>query len=423
MFRSLRYRNARLFFGGMVVSNIGTWLQFTALLFVVRRLSDRGIALGVLMACQFLPMLLLGLYAGGVADRIDKRRVVIFTQSAMGVQALVLGVLELTDSLNLPLIYALSGVLGLLNAFDNPARRGLATELADRDDLTNVMALNTSVMTGSRVFGPALAALLVAWVGTGWCFVLNGLSFLALLWSLRAIDESKLFRNPPPPKSATPIRDGLAAVWADPIVRNTTVLFAIVSTFAFNYSVSFPLLITDNLLESDSKLGLVLSVTSVGSVSGALLVARLSDVRQLWFIVSVLVMSVTMAALSLTHSLWVLLLLSIPFGAGGAAFVATSNAIMAGRTSPEMRGRVLALGAVLFLGSTPIGGPVTGWVGDAFSATWSMLYGALISLGATTVVVAMQLIARNREPGRECVHPTVGTTEVQSPTAAANTPR
>jgi MFS family permease len=423
MFRSLRYRNARLFFGGMVVSNIGTWLQFTALLFVVRRLSDRGIALGVLMACQFLPMLLLGLYAGGVADRIDKRRVVIFTQSAMGVQALVLGVLELTDSLNLPLIYALSGVLGLLNAFDNPARRGLATELADRDDLTNVMALNTSVMTGSRVFGPALAALLVAWVGTGWCFVLNGLSFLALLWSLRAIDESKLFRNPPPPKSATPIRDGLAAVWADPIVRNTTVLFAIVSTFAFNYSVSFPLLITDNLLESDSKLGLVLSVTSVGSVSGALLVARLSDVRQLWFLASVLVMGVTMAALSLTHSLWVLLLLSIPFGAGGAAFVATSNAIMAGRTSPEMRGRVLALGAVLFLGSTPIGGPVTGWVGDTFSATWSMLYGALISLGATTVVVAMQLIARNRESGRECVDPTVGTTEVHSPTAAANTPR
>lgn len=423
MFRSLRYRNARLFFGGMVVSNIGTWLQFTALLFVVRRLSDRGIALGVLLACQFLPMLLLGLYAGGIADRIDKRKVVMFTQSAMGVQAIVLSILEFTGSLDLVWIYVLSGTLGIVNAFDNPARRGLATELADREDLTNVMALNTSVMTGSRVFGPALAALLAAWVGIGWCFLLNGLSFLALIWALVAIDESKLFRNPTLPKGGSPIRDGLAAVWADPIVRNTTILFAIVSTFAFNYSVSFPLLITDNLLESDSKLGLVLSVTSIGSVSGALLVARLSDVRQLWFLVSVFVMGVTMVALSFAHSLWVLLLISIPFGAGGSAFVATSNAIMAGRTSPEMRGRVLALGAVLFLGSTPIGGPITGWVGDTFSATWSMLYGALISLGAAAVIVAIQLMARNRESDLAGINPTIGAEAVQSPEAAANTPR
>ncbi len=396
MLRSLRHRNARLFFGGLVVSNVGTWVQFTALLLVVRRLSDLGIALGVLTACQFLPTLVLGLYAGGVADRFDKRRIVLITQSMMGSQAIVLAVLEFAGLLDLRMIYVLSALLGTITAFDNPARRGLATELVDRGDLTNVMALNTSVMTGSRVFGPAVAALLVGTAGAGWCFLINGLSFLALIRSLTAIDESKLFRTPRAPEGSSSIREGLKAVWVDPIVRNTTILFAIVSTFAFNYSVSFPLLITENLHKSDTMLGLVLSVTSIGSVTGALIVARLSDVRQRWFLIAIFVMSITMIALSVTHSVWLLLVLSVPFGAGGSALVACHNAIVAGRTAPEMRGRVLALGAVLFLGSTPIGGPITGWVGDELSATWSMLYGAAISLTAVGVVVAVQVVGTTR---------------------------
>ena len=183
MFRSLRERNAKLFFAGLAVSNIGTWLQATAQVLLVRQLGGNGVALGIVTACQFLPMLVIGLWAGALSDRFDRRRLTIITQAAMGVQAIVLGVLDLTNVVTIPIVYAMSLALGIIGAIDNPARRGLATELVERRNLTNVMSLNTSVMTGSRIFGPALAALFANVLGTGWCFVLNGVSFLALLWA------------------------------------------------------------------------------------------------------------------------------------------------------------------------------------------------------------------------------------------------
>ena len=279
MFRSLRERNAKLFFAGLAVSNIGTWLQATAQVLLVRQLGGNGVALGIVTACQFLPMLVIGLWAGALSDRFDRRRLTIITQAAMGVQAIVLGVLDLTNVVTIPTVYAMSLALGIIGAIDNPARRGLATELVERRNLSNVMSLNTSVMTGSRIFGPALAALFANVLGTGWCFMLNGVSFLALLWALVAIDPTRLYRNAPAPASDTPIRDGLRAVWADPVLRLTVSVYAIVCTFAFNYTVSIPLLIRDQLDAPDAMFGWILSVTSVGSVVGALMVARLQTVR------------------------------------------------------------------------------------------------------------------------------------------------
>jgi MFS family permease len=393
MFRSLRERNAKLFFAGLAVSNVGTWLQATAQVLLVRSLGGNGVALGIVTACQFLPMLFIGLWAGALSDRFDRRRLTIITQTAMGVQAIALGVLDLTNVVTIPIVYAMSLALGIIGAIDNPARRGLATELVERKDLTNVMSLNTSVMTGSRIFGPALAALFAGVLGTGWCFVLNGVSFLALLWALIAIDPSRLYRNAPAPASDTPIRDGLRAVWADPVLRLSVTVYAIVCTFAFNYAVSIPLLIRDQLHASDELFGWVLSVTSVGSVLGALMVARLDTVRIRLLFASVLVTAATMTVMAFSTSTALTFAIAVPFGAGVAAFIAASNSIFAERTSPDMRGRVLALGAVLFLGSAPIGAPITGWVGDNVSASWSMFYGALIAV--FTVVVAAIYASRN----------------------------
>lgn len=394
MFRSLRERNARLFFAGLAVSNIGTWLQATAQVLLVRDLGGNGLALGIVTACQFLPMLLIGLWAGALADRFDRRRLTIITQAAMGVQAIVLGVLDLTDVVTIPTVYLMSLALGIIGAIDNPARRGLATELVERRNLSNVMSLNTSVMTGSRIFGPALAALFAHVLGTGWCFVLNGLSFLALLWALVAIDPNRLYRSPPAAASATPIRDGLRAVWADPVLRLTVSVYAIVCTFAFNYTVSIPLLIRDQLDAPDAMFGWILSVTSVGSVFGALMVARLQVVRVRLLFASVVLTAVTMTGMAFSTSTVLTFAIAVPFGAGVAAFIAASNSIFAERTSPDMRGRVLALGAVLFLGSAPIGAPITGWIGDNVSASWSMFYGALIAL--LTVLVAGIYASRTR---------------------------
>jgi MFS family permease len=396
MFRSLRERNAKLFFAGLAVSNVGTWLQATAQVLLVRQLGGNGLALGIVTACQFLPMLLIGLWAGALSDRFDRRRLTIITQAAMGVQAIALGVLDLTNVVTIPIVYAMSLALGIIGAIDNPARRGLATELVERKDLTNVMSLNTSVMTGSRIFGPALAALFAGVLGTGWCFVLNGVSFLALLWALIAIDPARLYRNAPAPASDTPIRDGLRAVWADPVLRLTVTVYAIVCTFAFNYAVSIPLLIRDQLHAPDTLFGWILSVTSFGSVFGALMVARLHVVRVRLLFASVLVTAVSMTVMAFSTSRVLTFAIAVPFGAGVAAFIAASNSIFAERTSPDMRGRVLALGAVLFLGSAPIGAPITGWIGDHVSATWSMLYGALIAF--LTLLVAAIYAARY-QPG------------------------
>ena len=339
MFRSLRERNAKLFFAGLAVSNVGTWLQATAQVLLVRSLGGNGVALGIVTACQFLPMLLIGLWAGALADRFDRRRLTIITQAAMGVQAIALGVLDLTNVVTIPIVYAMSLALGIIGAIDNPARRGLATELVERKDLTNVMSLNTSVMTGSRIFGPALAALFANVLGTGWCFVLNGVSFLALLWALIAIDPSRLYRSAPAPASDTPIRDGLRAVWADPVLRLTVTVYAIVCTFAFNYAVSIPLLIRDQLHAPDTMFGWILSVTSIGSVFGALMVARLHVVRIRLLFASVLVTSASMTVMAFSTSRVLTFAIAVPFGAGVAAFIAASNSIFAERTNPDMRGR------------------------------------------------------------------------------------
>ena len=195
-FRSLQNRNARLFFGGLLFSNVGSWLQSTAMSILVYRLTGKATDLGITVAMQFLPMLIFGAWAGAVADRRDKRRMCLLTQSLMTAQALLLGALDFAGLVTVPVVYALSLLLGFANAFDNPARRGLVVELVPPDDISNAMALNTAVMTGSRIFGPALAAALVGPLGTAWLFTINGISFVAVLASLSMINRNMMFSSP-----------------------------------------------------------------------------------------------------------------------------------------------------------------------------------------------------------------------------------
>ena len=210
VFRSLRYRNARLFFAGLAISNVGTWLQLTAMSLLVYRITDGdALIVGINAGLQFVPMLLLGAWAGAVADAHNRLRMSIITQSALAVQAIVLGLLDLTGAINVPVIFVLSLVLGLVNAFDNPARRGLVTELVDPVEIPNATSLNTAVMTGSRIFGPALAAVLVGAIGTAWCFLANGITFAAIIVSLLMIRTSEMFTVPPRPPGGQPVREGL----------------------------------------------------------------------------------------------------------------------------------------------------------------------------------------------------------------------
>lgn len=383
-FRSLRYHNARLFFSGLAISNVGTWLQMTAMSLLVYRLTGEATAVGVTLALQMLPTLLLGAWAGVIADERDRRTMAIVTQSSLAAQALLLGTIDLAGWANLPVVYALSLVLGVVNAFDNPARRGLVTELVPTIDIPNATSLNTAVMTGSRIFGPALAGVLVSTIGTGWCFILNGLTFFAIIFSLVAIRRDEMFPAERRPKGGKPIREALSFVVGHRDMLIIYSLLVVISTVAFNQGTVLPKL-ADVRWGGEEAYGFILAVMSVGSLSGSLLTARQHVVTMRWFFGAIVVMALAGFGLAWAPSLSLAYVWSVPFGLGGAAFIAGANAITQQECPPSMRSRLLALQAVAFLGSTPIGGPLTGLIADNISAEWALAYSSVISLVCVTV--------------------------------------
>jgi MFS family permease len=381
MFRSLSNRNARLFFAGLLFSNIGSWLQLTATSFLLYRLTGSSVDLGINAALQFLPMLLLGAWAGAFADRFDRRRTTVITQSLLALQAIVLGVCDVAGVINVELVFVLTGLLGIIGAIDNPSRRGLVTELVPPHEIGNAMSLNTAVMTGSRIFGPALAATLVGPLGTGWLFIINGLSYVFMLYGVVGLRKSEMFTPEPRPAGGTPVRDGIRFVRTHQRLFPLFVVFSLVSTFAFNYGVSLPKL-SDTQWGNAEYFGWVLAVTSIGSLIGALATARLHMTTYTWVASAALMLGVANVGMAIAPNVWVAFVWAIPLGAGGAAMIAGANTIIAQEAPPDMRGRMLALTAVAFLGSTPIGGPITGWVADYVSVSWSLAYGGIITLVA-----------------------------------------
>ena len=381
MFRSLSNRNARLFFAGLLFSNIGSWLQLTATSFLLYRLTGSSVDLGINAALQFLPMLLLGAWAGAFADRFDRRRTTVITQSLLALQAIVLGVCDVAGVINVELVFVLTGLLGVIGAIDNPSRRGLVTELVPPHEIGNAMSLNTAVMTGSRIFGPALAATLVGPFGTGWLFIINGLSYVFMLYGVVGLRKSEMFTPEPRPAGGTPVRDGIRFVRTHPRLYPLFIVFTLVSTFAFNYGVSLPKL-SDTQWGNAEYFGWVLAVTSIGSLIGALATARLHMTTYTWVASAALMLGVANVGMAIAPNVWVAYVWAIPLGAGGAAMIAGANTIITQEAPPDMRGRMLALTAVAFLGSTPIGGPITGWVADYVSVSWSLAYGGIITLVA-----------------------------------------
>ena len=382
MFRSLSNRNARLFFAGLLFSNIGSWLQLTATSFLLYRLTGSSVDLGINAALQFLPMLVLGAWAGAFADRFDRRRTTIITQSLMALQAIVLGVCDVAGVINVELVFVLTGLLGVVGALDNPSRRGLVTELVPPHEIGNAMSLNTAVMTGSRIFGPALAASLVGPLGTGWLLIANGASYAFMLFGVVGLRKSEMFTPEPRPAGGTPVRDGIRFVRTHQRLYPLFVVFAVVSTFAFNYGVSLPKL-SDTQWGNAEYFGWVLAVTSIGSLIGALATARLHMTTYTWVASSALMLGVANVGMAVASNVWLAYFWAIPLGAGGAAMIAGANTIITQEAPPDMRGRMLALTAVAFLGSTPIGGPITGWVADYISVSWSLAYGGIITLIAS----------------------------------------
>jgi len=379
MFLSLRHRNLRIYFFGLLLSNVGTWLQFTAMSLLIYSINNKATDAGINTFAQFVPMLVLGAWAGGFADRHNRRRVTFWCQSLLGVQAVVLTVVTFTGHVSLPVIYLLSFGTGIASAIDNPSRRGLVTELVEPSEIPNAMSLNTTVMTGSRIFGPALAAVLVGPLGMAWLFALNAASYLFVIGSLLMIDKTKMLPATVAARGGKPVREGLSFVWRDPMLRRAFIVFTVVSTFAFNYSVVMPKL-SDVRWGQANGYPILLTCVSIGSVFGALATARFTRITMRWYATLVIINGVSCIAIAWATNFLVACILCLPLGLGGTGIVASMNGLSQQNTAPEMRSRMLALVAVAFLGSTPIGGPITGWIGDNIGIEWSIAYGGILTL-------------------------------------------
>jgi MFS family permease len=381
-FRSLRVRNFRLFFTGQLISQVGNWLTMVAQTLLVLHLTNDGLSLGLLTACQFGPLLLLGPWTGLVADRSDKRRLLLVVQSSAMVQSFVLAALAFMDRPPLLGLYAVALAGGFAVAFDNPTRRAFVVEMVPDEHVQNAVSLNTALMTGSRVVGPALAGLLINTVGFGWCFLLDGLSYIAVLAALWRMDTGELRPAPVTERARGQIREGLRYVRSVPELRIPLLVMSVVGTLAFNFQVVIPLLVTDTLHGDGTSFTLLFSVLSLGSLVGALVSARRRSVDLRAVTVACFGFGAALVLLAASPTLGVAFPLAVLVGFGGVAFLTTSTAIMQLRASPDMRGRVLALQATVFLGSTPVGGPLLGLLCDLTSPRAGVLVGGVATIGA-----------------------------------------
>ena len=380
MVSSLRQRNYRLFFFGQLVSVAGTWMQTVAQSFLVLDLTHSGTQLGLVTAVRFLPMFLFGPLGGVVADRLDKRRVLYLTQALSGLLAAAFAILVATGSIRLLAVYLLALALGFVNVFDNPARQAFISEMVTAEDLPNAVTLNSVAMNMARVSGAALGGVIAAAIGLALCFGVNALSFGAVLISLAAMRGSELFPATRIPRRKRQVRAGLRYVRSTPELLIPLVMIAVIGTLAWEFQVSLPLMATKVFGGGAAAYGVMASVMGIGAVIGGLISAARPRPRARALCVAAVGWGIAILAAAAAPSLPLELAALVFVGYGSITFNSLAKTTLQLAAEPTMRGRVMALWALAWLGSTPIGGPIVGWVGQDAGARWSLVIGGLASL-------------------------------------------
>jgi len=388
-------RNYRLYFAGQLISTTGTWMQSIAQAWLVLQITGSGVALGVTVALQFTPVPLVGAWGGLVADRVDKRRLLVGTQAAAGVLALVLGSVTALGVVQLWMIYVLALGLGAVNALDNPARRAFVVEMVGAEHVSNAVSLSSAMFMAARVIGPAIAGLVIAGFGVSWCFFANGVSYSAAVIAFLAMRENEFFSVEPIPRRKGQLREGLRYAWSTPALRLVLVLTAVIGTLAFNFQVVLPLLAKQTFSGGADTLGVLYASMSIGSVIGALVSAHEARATRRFVLGAALAFGAALVGAAFAPTFALELLVLVPVGAAGIAFTAMANGVLQTETAPEMRGRVAALFTVAFLGSTPIGGPTIGWVSEQLGPRAGLWVGGIATLAVTVAAVAA--IRRHRE--------------------------
>ena len=386
-FSSLKVRNYRIFFIVQLVSVTGTWMQSVAQSWLVLKLTGSGLDLGITAALQFLPTLLFASFGGLIADRTDKRKLVMLTQSCAAAVALALAVLTLSGHVQLWMVWTLAFGLGLVNSFDTPARQSFVVEMVGRKQLPNAVSLNSAVFTSARVIGPAVAGVLIAVVGTGWCFLYNGLSYLPVVAGLFLMRPAELHRAAPLQRARGQVVEGFRYAWSKPELRLPLLLMAVIGTFAFNFNVVLPLMATREFHAGAQVFGLLLSVMGAGSLAGALVAASRESPTQRVLVMAAAGFGALMTAAALMPSLPLELAVLLPMGAFMITFQATTNSLLQLNSDAVFRGRVMALYVMLFVGTTPIGGPLVGFIAEHFGARSAMALGGIATLAAAAVAL------------------------------------
>jgi MFS family permease len=391
-FASLENANYRRFFAGQAISMTGTWMQSVALSWLVLQLTHSATWLGLAIALQFIPVLLLGPYGGVVVDRVDKRRLIIATQTAAAVQALALGLLAATGTATLGWVLVLSVTLGLINVLDNPARQAFVREMVSAGQVRNAVSLNSVLVNVARAVGPAVAGVLIASTGVGVCFFINAASFIAAILAYATMDVSRLTPTAPVARAPGQLREGLRYVGRTPDLLVPLVMMALVGTLTYEFQVSLPAFATASLGGDARTFGLITACMGVGAVAGGLFSAGQSatGIGPMATAAAAFGGTDRLAAIAPNEAFAAVALVAV--GACSIWFLATGNATLQMSSSPEMRGRVMALWTVAFLGSTPIGGPIIGWVAENASPRWALALGAAAALAAA----AMGVLARAR---------------------------
>ena len=395
MLRSLKVRNYRLYASGQLVSLTGTWMQRVAQDWLVLELTNSGTALGIVTALQFGPSLLLGLWGGVLADRYDKRKMLLATQTGLALVALLLGLLDVGGVVQYWHVLVLATALGTISALDTPVRQSFVVEMVGKDDLANAVAINSTIFNAGRVLGPALAGVMISGIGTGFVFLINAGSSVGVLLALGLMRPAELSLSPPLQRARGQLREGLNYVRGRADLVLTMVLVFVIGTFGLNFQITTALLAKQVFHRSASGYGLLSTALALGACVGAVLATRRTRrPTQLFLLGTAVVFAVLEIGAGVMPGFDSTALLLVPTGLVMLTFTTAANASVQLGVEPTMRGRVMALYLVCFLGGTPFGAPIIGWVAGAFGPRWGLIGGGLICLIATLSLATV--IARRR---------------------------
>jgi MFS family permease len=389
VFRSLRSFNYRVWAAGAFVSNVGTWVQRTAQdwLVLTQLTQHSASAVGLVMALQFGPQLLLLPWTGFAADHFNQRRLLMATQATMGGLALVLGVLTVTGVVRLWQVDVFAFLFGCAAAFDAPVRQTFVTELVGDTDLSNAVALNSTSFNAARMVGPAVSGIVIAAIGTGWAFLFNGVSFVAVLISLFGLRIADLHPHPRARRAKGSFTEGFRYVWRRADLRTVLIMLFLIGTFGLN----FPIFISTmavRVFHADARgYGLLTSMMAIGTMTGAFLAAGRKAPRFGFLVVGAGVFGIGCSLAALAPNYWLFGAALAVIGVAALTFSNTTNSLMQLSTEPAMRGRVMALRVAIALGGTPIGAPIVGFVADSFGPRWALAIGAASGFAAALVAV------------------------------------